>query len=359
MPVSKSCFTGNIHMKIKIFLFLVLVSLVLCFGCVQNKKNKESQAKIGQSDTTLNQLAELNKKIRADSVNGNLYNQRAKYYLEQENYNDAFKDITSALEIDSTASDYYITLSDIYLGMTKLQSAIEALDKAAELDPENKNAYLKLAEIDIIFKDYKKALDNIDKAMKIDKLDAKSYFLRGVVMLENGDTTKGILNFQKAIDVNQEYFDAYLQLGLLYSAKKNKLAVDYFNNALNIEPENTEVNYFLALFYQENAQYDRAIQIYNRMLDKDPKFYYALYNIGYINLVYLKDFQVAIDYFSKAIDINPTYTDAYYNRGFAYELQKDAVNARKDYKKALELKPNYEKAVAGLNRIDEYLSTQQ
>ena len=53
--------------------------------------------------------------------------------------------------------------------------------------------------------------------------------------------------------------------------------------------------------------------------------------------------------------MNPEYTEAYYNRGFAYELLKDVENSQRDYNKVLELHPNYEKAIDGLNRISDYL----
>ncbi len=43
--------------------------------------------------------------------------------------------------------------------------------------------------------------------------------------------------------------------------KKNKLAVDYFNNALNIKPDNIDVSYYLAMYYQETGSYDEAIKI--------------------------------------------------------------------------------------------------
>jgi tetratricopeptide (TPR) repeat protein len=109
------------------------------------------------------------------------------------------------------------------------------------------------------------------------------------------------------------------------------------------------------MYYQETGNYEMAIQIYNSILDIEPDFYVALYNIGYVNLVYLQDFEEAIDYFTRTLDIDPEYADAYYNRGFAFELLKDVENSRKDYKKTLEFSPNYEKAIDGLNRIDEYL----
>ena len=239
--------------------------------------------------------------------------------------------------------------------MGKLQKTVEALEKAVSLDSENTDAYLKLAEMSIVIRDYQKALGYIDKALRVDDLNAKGYMLRGVVLMETGDTIRGIRNFQKAIDVKQDYLEAHVQLGTLYALKKSDLAIDYFNNALNIDPANIDVRYSLGMYYQETGRYEKAIQSYEFLLEQDPSFYIADFNIGYIYLVYLKDFKSAVDYFTRTIDLNPEYTEAYYNRGFAYELLKDPENSRKDYEKVLELHPNYEKAIEGMNRITEYL----
>jgi tRNA (Thr-GGU) A37 N-methylase len=37
-------------------------------------------------------------------------------------------------------------------------------------------------------------------------------------------------------------------------------------------------------------------------------------------------------------------------------MKKDAMSSKRDYEKVLELRPNYQKAVDGLNRVDEYLN---
>lgn len=343
-------------MRIISFLIVAFAFMIIALGACQQKKTAPvSEVASSDSDILLERLDVLNKQIQSDSLNAEFFHERAMFYYDNEEFNEALKDIYTALEIDSTYAEYYVTLADVYLGMGKMQVCIESLDKALELDAENIRAYIKLAEINIVFHKYKEALENIDKALKIDELEAKAYFLRGVVLIENNDTIRGIRNFQKAIDVDQDYFDAHLQLGMLYADKKNKLAVDYFNNALNIDPNNREVSYYLALFYQETGKYEMATQIYNSILDREPDFYFALYNMGYMNLVYLQEFEVAIDYFNQTIDIEPEYADAYYNRGFAYELLLDVDNSRKDYEKTLELSPNYEKAIDGLNRIDEFL----
>ncbi|MCD4666040.1 MAG: tetratricopeptide repeat protein [Bacteroidales bacterium] len=339
---------------ISVWQLFILVLSFFVVACGPNKQNEAQQENIEAVDPALTKLDELNRKILNEPQNGGLYHERAKLYLENEEFNQALSDIGNSLEIDSTFADYYVTLSDIYLGMGKLKNTVESLDKAIELDSRNTQAYLKMAEISIVIRDYKEALNFIDKALQIDELEAKGFMLRGIILLENGDTIKGIRNFQKAIDVDQNYFDAHLQLGILFANKKNKLAIDYLNNALNIDPSSSEASYYLAMFYQETEKYDKAIQIYNNILEIEPDFYFALYNIGYIHLVYLQEFDIAIDYFTKTISLNPQYAGAFYNRGYTFELLGELEKSKRDYKKALELSPNYEKAIEGLNRLDKF-----
>ncbi len=78
----------------------------------------------------------------------------------------------------------------------------------------------------------------------------------------------------------------------------------------------------------------------------------AHYNKGYVHLVYKEEYAEAVSAFSRAIEIDNEYTDAYYNRGFAYELMGDLAGARKDYERVLRMKVNDDKAVEGLNRLD-------
>jgi len=343
-------------MKYLFFIFILVLGFTACNGISEKANDEQIEDVDGldrNTDPELAQLDALNKRIRKDSLNGDPYRDRAEFYLDKEEYTRALEDIRKSIIIDSTYSAYYVTLGEIFLGMGKLKNCVQSLDRALKLDPNSKEAYLKLAEISIVLDDNKKAIEYIDKVMQIDELEPKAYFMRGIVLLKVGDTIHGIRNFQKAIDVDQDFFDAHLQLGLLYLDKKNKLAIDYFNNALNIDPGNADVTYYLGMYYQEIGNYEKAIQIYQAIIDNNPDYFIAMYNIGFVNLVYLKDYAKAIEYFNKTIEFNPEYTDAFYNRGFAYELTGNVENSKQDYQQALRLSPNYEKAIEGLNRIDE------
>jgi len=331
------------------FWILFIFSLLLS-SCqpVSEKKGANEQ----NSANLPSELKALNNKIISDSLNPEHYYFRSRYYIDQKDINRALADINKAIQLDEKKSDYFVALSEIYLSMGRVPNCLEALKKAEELDPENDNALLKLAEVNLILKDYANTFKYTERALDHDQINPKAHFIRGYAYMELGDSSLAIQNFQAAADQDQNYYEAYLELGALYSAQKNSLAASYLQTATRIEPGRGEAYYMLGLAYQEQENIPKAIETYEKLLAVSPDFKEAHYNLGYINLVYLNDFEEAIIFFTRTISLDSIYTDAYFNRGYSYELLGDYINARKDYQKALDLFPNYERSIKGLNRLD-------
>jgi len=324
---------------------------VIMISCSQPAGKKPAEARdIGDSVNIT--LEELDKKIVADSLNPEHYYQRALYFIDEKEINKALSDIGRAIQLDGQNSDYFVALADIYLAMNKIPNCMESLKKAEELDPSNNDACLKLAEVYLILRDYQATFNYTKKVLDRDLLNPTAYFIRGYAYMEQGDTALAIKNFQAAADQDQNYYNAYVELGILYAALKNPVATGYLQTAIKINPNKAEAYYLLGMAYQEQEIIPKAIEAYEKLLVISPEYKEAHYNLGYINLVYIHDFAKAIMFFNKAISLDPKYTDAYFNRGYSYELSGDLENARKDYLKALEITPNYERAIQGLNRLD-------
>nr|MBK9651317.1 tetratricopeptide repeat protein [Bacteroidota bacterium] len=60
------------------------------------------------------------------------------------------------------------------------------------------------------------------------------------------------------------------------------------------------------------------------------------------------DFRKAIEYYTKAIAMKPTYADAWNNTGNCYGMLKEYQKAMEAYKKLLELSPNNANATNNL-----------
>jgi tetratricopeptide (TPR) repeat protein len=333
-----------------LFFFPLLVTAIILSSCGHRSTTGE-KVKPGQ-DTLAVLLKELDQKIIDHPSDPDLYQQRSKYYLLDHQEQKAFSDISRAVALAPEKPQLYITLSDVYLGMGKPDNCSQALQKALSLDPHNNAALVRLTKLSLIIKDYKATFEYARKALDGEPDNPQVYFTRALAFLEKGDTTRAVEDLKKTIDQDQGFYDAYVELGELYSMRKDPITADYFNAALRLRPGSKEALYMLGMFYQENGAYDKAIETYATLTKVDSSFKDAPYNTGYIYLVYLGDYPKAASFFTEALKKDPGYVDALYNRGYAYELAGDFDKAYKDFSHVLTLKTNYQKAIDGLNRID-------
>jgi tetratricopeptide (TPR) repeat protein len=329
-------------------LFVALFLITSCGG-----RPKVAEKNISGKDTLKIILNDLSKKISDHPSDPDLLQQRSKYYLLDHRENMAFADISKAISLSPGKAPLYITLSDVYLGMGKPDNCNEALQKAISIEPRNNSALVRLTKLSLIIKDYKATFQYARRALEAEPQNPQVYFTMALALLEKGDTVTAVENFKKTIDEDQGFYEAYIELGELYSMRKDPIAVDYLKNAIRIRPDSKEALYMLGMFYQDNGRYAEALETYDKLAKADSTFKDAPYNTGYIYLVYLHDFRKATSYFSLALQRDPGYVEAMFNRGYSYELAGDYSKAYQDYKHVLQLRTNYQKAIDGLNRLDQ------
>lgn len=73
-------------------------------------------------------------------------------------------------------------------------------------------------------------------------------------------------------------------------------------------------------YYSNNNKYDEAMKFADDMLAKDPANTFYLYVKGYL-YHNMKDYDKAIEFYKKTIEIDPKYAEAYSNLGLVYCLQ--------------------------------------
>jgi tetratricopeptide (TPR) repeat protein len=328
-----------------------MIALFLAASCGERKSTK------GDNTESQDQALEvLNKKIKANPNDASLYYQKADYLLNNGKLPDALMNFIVSVDLDSTNLNTWSKLSDVYMLMDNYMEAENAMIQALKLKPDDENVLLKLAKYYIIFFNYEDAKTYLDRTLFKNNLNAQAYELYGTYYLEQGDTARAIGSFNRAVEIDDNLFDAYLSLALLYDLRSNPVAIDYYRNAIRVRPNTLHTHYKLAFYLQEKSgKIDDAMEIYNAILDKDPQYYYALYNKGYIYLVYKRDPRTALDYFRQAVEFSDRKTpDALYNMAYCLELLDNKREARQLYKQILEVFHDYELAIEGQRRVGRF-----
>ena len=144
-------------------------------------------------------------------------------------------------------------------------------------------------------------------------------------LLDNGDKKMIYGDFRGAID---DYYEAILVV--LKKGGKSDYAI-YMK---------THIYGQLGSALYETGNYKSSIANYTKAIELDPNFSDAYYNRG-ISKDDLEDYYGAISDYTKTIELDPNDAGAYVNRGVSKRKLKNYHGAIADQTKAIELDPNF------------------
>lgn len=325
---------------------IALTCMLLLASCTECENKNNSESKDNRTVESYNDEA-------ADTLDVNGYVGRARWFLANQQVGNAIRDINNALSIDGKNIDALLVLADIYYALGDLDNILLTLNKATETAPLDSRPVIKLAELSFLQGNSKMANAYLDKALELNSINPQAYYMRGIINLSRNDTVQALKQFMKARSQDDSFIDPVLQIANIYSVQRNPLAKDFYELALQIEPDNYETYYDLAMYLQDNGMPEKALEIYDTLNARMPGNYQVLFNKGYVHLVYLLEYDKAINEFDNALDVNPKSVDALLNKGVAYEQKGDYKQAKSIYLQILKDNPNYQLAIDALYRIGE------
>ena len=338
-------------MKKNLLLFSLLLALFACNNEPKPEPGKpetESQTPVTVSEA----IERYNDSIANDSTNAMLYLHRAKAYLANEQVGAAMIDINKSLQIDPNNVDTYLLLANVYYMLGDESNINATLNRAAEIAPLDTRPMVKLAELNLLQQNYKLAAAYVDKALKTQSYNPQAYFVKGMYfIMAQQDTANALKNFQRAAEQDENFYDPVEQICRIYVVQEPPYTLEYLRKVQQQFPDHANSRYELALYLQSHGEPEEAVKHYDTLLMQNPENYIVLYNLGYVHLVYTDHYDVALDYFNRVLELKPDYLDAIFNKGHVYELMGDFAKATDIYKEVLKVKPNYNLAIEGLQRI--------
>ncbi len=330
-----------------LFFLLVSTGLIGISSCGNGGDKVVTDSLVGKDSVSI-----VSEMIRKDPGNLDLYLKRSKLYMQAKDYSASLADMDRILAIDSSKAEYLIAAADINFFTGKVGRTKQLLERAVAVHPDNIDCLLRLAQLDHYLTKYDEEMKLIDQALHKDIHYAQAYFMKGMLFKDKGDTMRAISSMQTAVEQDPDYYNAYIQLGILCSAKKNPLAESYYLNALKINPNSEEALYDLGMYYQEIDNYNGAIETYTALLKVNPHNFDAHFNLGMLHTVKLGVVDEGMKYFNSAIEDNPKEPRGYYGRGYCFEKKGDVLNATADYKMALSVDSTYSNAAIALSRLE-------
>lgn len=151
----------------------------------------------------------------------------------------------------------------------------------------------------------------------------------GFAWVNREDATYTATTFQANKDLGQ----------YAYENKQYRHAIDYFTQALNIDPNYAELYYIRGNVYVSNEENEKAFEDFDRAIDLkfDPAELYLSRGDLFLKQGRYSD---AISDFDTAIDKKADYGEAYYRRGQSKYHLEQMNDALTDFDSALHLQPN-------------------
>lgn len=154
--------------------------------------------------------------------------------------------------------------------------------------------------------------------------------------------------YKQGESLRDRIVDAHRRAGLhLYYAPDYDGAIEEFNRALTLDPDNLDVLSAQGGAFCAVGKMDETYRVCRKILDIDDKRSGDWNNLG-LALQSMRREDEAIDAFNTAIKIDPKYLLAWTHLGSSYQSQGRITEARGAYEKALELNSSSPEALNNL-----------
>ncbi|HPG57426.1 MAG TPA: tetratricopeptide repeat protein [Candidatus Wallbacteria bacterium] len=227
------------------------------------------------------------------------------YYKNQ--FQQALKEFESALKVNPKNPEIYYNIARAQNQLNNPKAAEEALKKAIELKPNYAVAknMLKKIQADLSKQD-KSSVSTFSKKLKVQIPSELSYpyddFTEGFYAYYSGDMSGSREKFDEDIKNKSKEVQARMDQGIIYYHMRNfDEAANYFKKALEKDLQNANALFNLGLAYEQSAQPDLAISMYEKAYSVNPALTQAKERLKMVkDNVLMNQMNLADSYFNKS-----------------------------------------------------------
>jgi tetratricopeptide (TPR) repeat protein len=178
--------------------------------------------------------------------------------------------------------------------------------------------------------------------------DLESLVQQARKTLRQGDLREAEQLFEQAIAQNQGHIAAHEGLATAAFISQNyPRAIELYRRVLQLDPRRAQPLVNIGAIHNRQGEFQQATKTLRQALAKDRKCAEAYYNLGIAHKG-LNQLSMAVSAYREAIRLAPEMAEAYQNLANVYVEMGNTQQAILNYHRALELKPDFERARRGL-----------
>ncbi len=278
-----------------------------------------------------------------------------KLLVDQGSHEQALKLARQILELKPNSAAGYMLMGDAYRGMGKRDKAVEAYEEASQQAKLFLEPLKKLAEFYNAEGDQEKQLKYLEKLDKLSPLNVDRKVDMGQIHVELGNEDRAEELFEVAMSQAKREAQTYIEdisskIGDIYAKKNPEKAVKYYRTALETKGghlDKTDIKTFnlLGIALRRQGKWQEAIDEYEKALKISPDDENLFYNTA---MAYAEghEFGKAFDSIRKTLELNPNfYTNdpvLAYNVGLIYAKSNRVDQARRLLQHSLRLDPSFQ-----------------
>ncbi|MDR0333452.1 MAG: tetratricopeptide repeat protein [Dysgonamonadaceae bacterium] len=207
------------------------------------------------------------------------------------------------------------TNNEASLNELQIQAHFRSIDnyfRRLDTDPNNPVLYFGRGMDFMLIQDYENALDDINKVIELNPDLTIAYFVRAVIRSK------------------QLEFNPFEAQDLFSASQSSSIRT----------PERTDITPGVLPRLPEistrSFEHDIIMKDYEKVIAMNPSFFFAHYNIAEI-FTLEKDYRAAISAYTRAIELEPQFAEAYFNRGVSRLSIGETATGLDDLRKAGQL----------------------
>jgi tetratricopeptide (TPR) repeat protein len=273
-------------------------------------------------------------------------------------------------------------LGKVHAALGNNEKALKAYQQANHLDLTDQESIRGIADMAFRLHDWPSALTNYQKvltALGEDDVEERTdvYYRLGCIKREQGQTRQAVNNFEKALALNSEHrltlealvdlysgsndfkqvaaykrqildgvyetperFKILNDIGAIWAEKEKNAhkAIEAYEEALEIEPENHVLLHRLLQLYQQASEWQKMVDTLQSIADLEEKPEIKaryIYTQAQIYRDKLEDMDRAVELFNESLDLNPSYLEAFERINKVLTQQKNWKQLERSYRKML------------------------